>query len=487
MEIKSTWWGLLLILLIGSSCQTAETATPFSMNDKGSGAEEIQPSVPREDLKQGKEGESIEVSPVEIDLGFRDRIRQHKNAVPSMSSGEALGKEDIGTQRFPGVQLSAQQSASSYFFKAEVLCCYDDYYWFLKYPDGSLYYLESTSGYGAKIFFSLPLSALSGSYQVLVDAYRVQYNPNTGRDEVVYYDLESGPASVPILVSTPDVGVIPGPDGCGSQAESYMNMDNEDHNQASNVSGWVGKDYVDGAGNTRFYFCRVSGYSFSSLRNYSSSRTDYAVLQLGASCPPGSVSFARYFDNEDNANGNFWFGNISPNTSINDTWMRFCLFKGDGAISNGLPNLGFEYGVFASSSFGWGNASGAIFTDDEDTRNANGYEASASVAPIAQMIVSSGGNTTLRTARRTVPQCPDGACNGLETTSSCPADCGYCGDGVCYGSESNSCSYDCGYCGDGTCGYRETYASCASDCGGGCLSSSSSESADPDLRPLPCE
>lgn len=47
------------------------------------------------------------------------------------------------------------------------------------------------------------------------------------------------------------------------------------------------------------------------------------------------------------------------------------------------------------------------------------------------------------------PYCGDGVCNGSETSSSCPGDCGgYCGDGYCSGNETpTSCAADC-------CGYN---------------------------------
>jgi TolB protein len=52
------------------------------------------------------------------------------------------------------------------------------------------------------------------------------------------------------------------------------------------------------------------------------------------------------------------------------------------------------------------------------------------------------------------PVCGDGTCNGTETCSSCPADCGVCppptpvcGDGICNGQETcSTCSDDCGTC-----------------------------------------
>jgi len=96
------------------------------------------------------------------------------------------------------------------------------------------------------------------------------------------------------------------------------------------------------------------------------------------------------------------------------------------------------------------------------------------------------------------PFCNDGSCNGAETCSSCPNDCGacqgdtcsliggcesgycvhnicrpssiYCGDIYCDSGETcSSCASDCGACcGNGACDYGETCSSCASDCGACC-------------------
>ncbi|NTX41672.1 MULTISPECIES: hypothetical protein [unclassified Myxococcus] len=66
--------------------------------------------------------------------------------------------------------------------------------------------------------------------------------------------------------------------------------------------------------------------------------------------------------------------------------------------------------------------------------------------------------------------CGDDTCNSDsgETPSSCPADCGTCGDGVCNSGENYVlCSADCGVassCGDGACNNNETSITCASDC-----------------------
>lgn len=76
------------------------------------------------------------------------------------------------------------------------------------------------------------------------------------------------------------------------------------------------------------------------------------------------------------------------------------------------------------------------------------------------------------TCPATGPSCGDATCNGAETCSTCPADCGSCstcGNGTCGSGEScSSCPADCGACascGDGTCNGTETCSTCAADCG----------------------
>ncbi|HMA04307.1 MAG TPA: hypothetical protein VKO45_00070, partial [Methanomicrobiales archaeon] len=69
--------------------------------------------------------------------------------------------------------------------------------------------------------------------------------------------------------------------------------------------------------------------------------------------------------------------------------------------------------------------------------------------------------------------CGDGTCNGAETCTTCPGDCGICptcGDGTCnIGETCSSCPGDCGACppscGDLLCNGGETCSSCPGDCG----------------------
>ena len=69
-------------------------------------------------------------------------------------------------------------------------------------------------------------------------------------------------------------------------------------------------------------------------------------------------------------------------------------------------------------------------------------------------------------------ECGNGLCDGLETCTLCPADCGQCcGDGDCDGAAGESCDTcpaDCGMCcGDAFCdtALGETCALCIVDCG----------------------
>jgi hypothetical protein len=69
------------------------------------------------------------------------------------------------------------------------------------------------------------------------------------------------------------------------------------------------------------------------------------------------------------------------------------------------------------------------------------------------------------------PDCGNGKCDGGETGMPtgdglyCPADCGYCGDGVCGFKDLNLCTMDCDVgCGDKTCAPEESYDTCPIDC-----------------------
>lgn len=286
---------------------------------------------------------------------------------------------------------------------------------------------------------------------------------NTG-DLVLTTQDRAGAALV--YGNAPFVGVIPAANGCPTSApEVRLNMDNEDRNTTSDLSGWVGGTRQDGNGNTRFVFCRVDGSQFRALSSGSSPSSNYAVLKMSGRCPAGAVEFSRYFDNEDNDNANSSSGLFWPSVMHNNTKMVFCLFRGGGTAGSTLPNLGFDYGVFAESSFSHGGAKGVIFTDNEDNNTLTSYVADAAWKADATRIVSDGENATLRTARRAV--CGDLYCSsGAENLTTCPSDCEPCGNGLCrYDETVYNCPRDCAQCGDGICTVGE---SCEGDCGSSC-------------------
>jgi hypothetical protein len=213
-----------------------------------------------------------------------------------------------------------------------------------------------------------------------------------------------------------DVGVIAPPSGvCPVGSEHiFISMDDEDSNNQSSVSGWTGQISRYSTGTT-FGFCRVDGDQFHNLpvRNY-------AVLQLSGTCPAGSVSIFRVFDNEHNGNNNWSSGNISPNQSGPPTTLSFCMFIG-GVTSNlpSFPNFYVRYGVFAAPPSPVGLATGVVHTDDEDTNNHDysySTAVSAPMGPFSQIIYGTdqplgGRNTNLLVAQ---------ASNGGTCTTPCP-------------------------------------------------------------------
>jgi hypothetical protein len=168
------------------------------------------------------------------------------------------------------------------------------------------------------------------------------------------------------LTSSTDVGIIESAFGCPASAteEVHIHMDNQDGQNISNVTGWVGATNVDRNGNTNFYFCRVPGEQFANASG------QFAVLSLGTSCPAGSVEFRRGFDNEDSRTKNSHYGDIGRNISASNTHLIFCAFS-NNTSGQPLPPLGIDYGVFSSQV---GTDHGTVLTDDENSRNINSFE-----------------------------------------------------------------------------------------------------------------
>lgn len=195
-----------------------------------------------------------------------------------------------------------------------------------------------------------------------------------------------------------DVGVIPSSTSCPAGAAlSEIGMDDEDSHNTNSRWGWLGANVSDS--NTLFRFCRVDGTLFAPLSSANVVANHYALLKMGAACPPGSMEFSRSFDNEDDNNKNWHTGDIYPNQSGSNTRLYFCLFRYGPPTMATFPNLGISYGVFAASNFSQSLAAGYMHTDDEDDGNANGYSASSEIVNDAQRIISSGHNTSIGLAQ----------------------------------------------------------------------------------------
>jgi hypothetical protein len=201
-------------------------------------------------------------------------------------------------------------------------------------------------------------------------------------------DLES--ATFALTRGQFDVGVIKEVDvDCPSGSELIrLGFDNEDDDNNNSTYGWVGA--TQGRRNLSLYFCRVDGREFKRRRG-TTPALNYAVLKLGEFCPVGSVSFTRYFDNEDDPfDGGklglgtptcrtqvYWSdGNIYPNSyggnCRNNLWMKFCMFvASESGTTSPFPALGFRYGVFASETSAGEKPYGYVYTDDEDDDNNN--------------------------------------------------------------------------------------------------------------------
>jgi len=200
---------------------------------------------------------------------------------------------------------------------------------------------------------------------------------------------------------TYDVGIIPSSPGLCPSGSAYITMygDDEDSNNQSSITGWVGafhehvSSHVDG---TEFGFCRVDGSHLYNLGHYAlidwlnnapakaqiGSYT-YSVLKLGTDCPNGSIDFTYNVDNEDNNNQDTSNGTIWPSVVSHNMSLKFCMFTPSAAgypHMGAFPDYGISYGVLAGrnippSTLGHHNywiKRGTAVTDDEDHNNQDG-------------------------------------------------------------------------------------------------------------------
>lgn len=159
--------------------------------------------------------------------------------------------------------------------------------------------------------------------------------------------------------------------GCGGYSVLEVIMDSEDSNPASSITGWSGDSYLTGSGakNVALLFCVVDGAYFERTT------VDYAILNLSSSSSWGDAEgLQRYFDNEDSSNQNIfrldgqnisgWVGDCYFGSN---TRLQFYYYTATGSGTAIFPYLGFSYGTLGT----YGSYQGNIYSDDEDSSNAN--------------------------------------------------------------------------------------------------------------------
>jgi hypothetical protein len=170
------------------------------------------------------------------------------------------------------------------------------------------------------------------------------------------------------------VGVLPNATGqCpGSTSRWWLYQDNEDSDNRNDRFGWLGG--ITSNANTTYVMCGVDGDAFRPLLSH---RVSFAVLALSDTCPVGSITIDRYFDDADG--GTTSHASVPPGSATftdPNTHFRFCWFFNDNpdaptATTDAFPDLGGQYGGFGPANQPFVLDSGWVRTDDEDTNNRN--------------------------------------------------------------------------------------------------------------------
>lgn len=198
-------------------------------------------------------------------------------------------------------------------------------------------------------------------------------------------------------------------------------MDCEDRGNNSDEvegNGGTGASSVDNNGNISLKVCVVDDVYFGPYFS-----KHYGVLNLGVQ-EPGVSRLVRGFDNEDSGNANYaifdgsYFsgtmgdcniGSGNPNTKLSFSYYDQYYDNWDNLPypynSNVMPNIGFSYYVLANWHTGY------IYSDDEDSGNANYCYREAWVTPPSSPILNYynsgtfdgvlgvGSNTTIHLSR----------------------------------------------------------------------------------------
>ncbi|MEP7123911.1 MAG: CHAP domain-containing protein [Byssovorax sp.] len=222
---------------------------------------------------------------------------------------------------------------------------------------------------------------------------------------------------------------------------------------------------------------------------------------LGWMRVPGSVPACSDINSADHASEASLSAPASGSAAVGPVQV-----SGMAADVDGLSKVTVTFGAAKAVTVRDGNCAGASQSIQATVDPASLGFAPGSSIEVAVWVKDALGNVKGPLAVRTITWqpaggstfCGDGACNGVETQSTCCTDCGCpggqacnggacgavnnCGNGSCAGGETcGSCPADCGCpsgqmctgsscvpsisCGDGTCNGGETCGSCPSDCG----------------------
>jgi hypothetical protein len=199
-----------------------------------------------------------------------------------------------------------------------------------------------------------------------------------------------------------DVGVLSHDGSCPLNSTYFeIKLDNEDTANKNARSGWIGKS-AQNVHFTWFRFCSVDGNQLLNLAANNDKTGHYMVLKLGTNCPNGSFNVVRFIDTQDVGDDSYVNDGDGPNARTGTgVRLHFCMFRGGAATMADFPTFetGFKYGVFARDMVKTlPNGAGNIFTDDENSANANDYEA-VGFQGDATRIITSGADTRFYLAR----------------------------------------------------------------------------------------
>lgn len=155
-------------------------------------------------------------------------------------------------------------------------------------------------------------------------------------------------------------------------------LDNEDSNNNTHITGWVGSSYKDSKGNLTLNFCACNSNQFTNL-----STSDFGILQIDWA----NVNFdddyiskiEHYIDCEDTRNANKAYFNgasvvntdkLFPTKITDNAILHWIIFKqkDDGVTSLPYTSIADTYGVLGDLNKDW---VGFIYSDDEDNKNRN--------------------------------------------------------------------------------------------------------------------